>query len=179
MGDAIIMRKGLKETYDWYESRGKQFIDKYTNVGEYVKKYNEVNDTNEVSGVYLISFNACPIVVGESCQMGVRFMEHMKALEEYGEERWGVNIDEIKTGKVAIKIEILKTGLLNEQDRRETEIIGIKEHQPILQVKYEKYYPNDKAQKQNGRWLLRHEIREDQNIKRKYRRERIKEFLDL
>ena len=31
------MRKGLKETYDWYESRGKQFIDKYTNVGEYIK----------------------------------------------------------------------------------------------------------------------------------------------
>ena len=45
------MRKGLKETYDWYESRGKQLIDKYTNVGEYVKKYNKVNGTNEVSGV--------------------------------------------------------------------------------------------------------------------------------
>lgn len=173
------MRKGLKETYDWYESRGKQFIDKYTNVGEYVKKYNEVNGTNEVSGVYMICFNNLPIAIGESSQMGVRFMEHVRALEEDGKELWGVNIEEIKAGKITIKIEVLKTGLLNEIDRRDAEIGEINEYQPIFQVEYEKYFPNDKAQKQNGRWLLRHEIREDQYIKRKYRRERIKEFLDL
>jgi predicted aldo/keto reductase-like oxidoreductase len=80
------MRKGLKETYDWYESRGKQFIDKYTNVGEYVKKYNEVNGTNEVSGVYMICFNSLPIAIGESSQMAVRFMEHVRALEEDGKD---------------------------------------------------------------------------------------------
>ena len=108
------MRKGLKETYDWYESRGKQLIDKYTNVGEYVKKYNKVNGTNEVSGVYMICFNNLPIAIGESSQMGVRFMEHVRALEEDGKELWGVNIEEIKAGKITIKIEVLKTGLLNE-----------------------------------------------------------------
>lgn len=179
MGDVIIMRKGLKETYDWYESRGKLFFDEYTNVGEYVNKYYKAKDTNEASGVYMIRFNNLPIAIGESSQMGVRFIEHMRALEEDGNELWGVNIEEIKTGKVTIKIEVLKTGLLNEIDRREAEISGINEYQPIFQVEYEKYSPNDKAQKQNGRWLLRHEIREDQYIKRKYRRERIEEFLDL
>ena len=74
---------------------------------------------------------------------------------------------------------VKKWQVLAEIDRRDAEIGEINEYQPIFQVEYEKYYPNDKAQKQNGRWLLRHEIREDQYIKRKYRRERIKEFLDL
>ena len=106
-------------------------------------------------------------------------MEHMKNLEENGKDFFGVNMEEIKNGKITVKIEILKTGLLNEADRRDAEISGINEYQPIFQIKYDKYYPKDKAQKQNDRWLLRQDIREDQYIRRIYRRERLEEFLDL
>jgi len=173
------MRKALKETYNWYNTGGKTFIERYTNVGDYVKNYFETNGTKEVSGVYMILFNEVPVAIGESSQMGVRFMEHMKNLEENGKELFGVNMEEIKNGKITIKIEILKTGLLNEADRIDAEISGINEYQPIFQIKYDKYYPKDKAQKQNDRWLLRQDIREDQYIRRIYRRERLEEFIDL
>lgn len=172
------MRSELTELYYWYEKGGgREFFKAYTNISDFVENYYKSNGTKEVSGVYIIKFNDIPIAIGESRQMGVRFLEHMKVLNDNGEWYWGLNISYVKNGIVDVTIEILEDNILVEADRRKIEEEKINLLQPILQIKYDKYYPNDKIQYKNGVKVARQDIRIDQYILKKLRKERVSEAL--
>lgn len=174
------MRVELKEVYNWYEKNGgKIFIERYTNQADFIKKNYKTNGTKEVSGVYLIKFNDIPIAVGESKQLGVRFLEHMERLVLNGEWYWGLNPSEVENNNVKLTIDILENGLLNGTYRENREVKMIDKIQPIFQIKYDKYYPYDKSEKKNGKWVDRGEIRSDQYIRRKLRKERVNDVLNF
>lgn len=178
------MRRELVEAYKWYEEdNGKAFFQEHTNMSDFVSKHSKNKGTKEVSGVYMINYQIksngvlFPVAIGESDQMGVRFIEHMKNLDEKGELFWGISPSSMKEKGIEIIIDILEDNLLEEADRRKKEAEMIIKHTPILQAKYAKYYPSDKAENKNGRWLIREDVRIDQYIKRALRKERVNEEL--
>ena len=171
----ITMRSELKETYKWYEEgNGEFFIREHTNVSDYVRKHLKGNGTKEVSGVYMISYEIIasgariPVAIGESRQMGVRFIQHMKKLNEEGELFWGISPSVMKEKGINISIEIIEDNILNETDRKKKEAEMIKTRKPILQTKYDKHYPSDKAEKKGPI---------DQYIKKHLRKERVNDVL--
>ena len=178
------MRSELVEAYKWYEEgNGNAFFQDHTNVGNFVREHSKNKGTKEVSGVYMINYKIkangvlIPVAIGESDQMGVRFIEHMKKLDENGELYWGISPSVMKEKGIDISIDILEDNILEETDRRQKEAEMIIKIKPILQIKYDKYYPSDKAEKKNSRWLIREDIRIDQYIKKPLRKERVSEEL--
>ena len=182
----ITMRSELKETYKWYEEgNGEFFIREHTNVSDYVRKHLKGNGTKEVSGVYMISYEIIasgariPVAIGESRQMGVRFIQHMKKLNEEGELLWGISPSVMKEKGIKISIEIIEDNILNETDRKKKEAELITTRNPILQAKYDKHYPRDKAEKRGTIWVKRDDIRPDQYIKKPLRKERVNDELSM
>lgn len=176
----IRLRTELRAAYNWYEREGgREFFKEYTNIADYVEKYYKTNGTKEVSGAYMIKFNDIPIAIGESAQLGVRFIEHMQRLKENGELFWGLDPLMVEKGYVDLTINILEDNILEKDVRLKKEEEKIIEFQPILQIKYDKYYPNDKILIKNGIRVSRDKIRTDQYINRKFRKERVSEALKL
>jgi|SRR5699024_5372277 len=172
----------MSKIIQWYEDGpGKSFINEYTNINEYVMRNYKEMDSKEVSGIYIIKFNDLPIYIGESGQMGKRFVEHMYNLATDGINFFGVKLNEVIEKKVKVRIDILENELIDISIRKKKEVEAIKKHEPILQVKYKRYHPRDKFFKNNktNEWLIRDEIRDDICIRKKLRRERITEALEL
>src|SRR5699024_2175905 len=170
----------MTKIINWYEDGpGKNFINEYTNVDEYVMKYYKEKDSKEVSGVYIIKFNGVPIYIVESGQMGKRFIEHMYNLVTDSVNYFGVTLNKIVTKKIKVRIDILDNDLLDVSVREKKEIDEIETYEPVLQKKYERYYPRDKALKDNKtfKWMKRDEIRSYICIRKEFRRERILEEL--
>ena len=175
--------KSCRPEIEWYEKgAGKNFVREYISqqcdwIEENYLKMPNLDDEN--CGIYGIYFNEKCIYIGESSEIARRWLKHIYHLNNDPINYWGIDLNEICSNTVVVKMLIIENGVFDEECRRKLEIKYIEKFNPILQRKIDKYYPNDKAEKKRDIWLQRDEVRPDQCINKKYRREIVKLILQI
>ncbi|MCD2347178.1 hypothetical protein [Clostridium guangxiense] len=177
------MKKNSRLEIEWYEKGGgKNFIKRYI-YQQYMwieKNYFKMpNSDAQNCGVYGICFNDRCVYIGESSEIACRWLAHIYHMCVNSRDYWGLDIQEIETATVNIKMQVIDDGLVDEEQRRYLEFKYIDKYNPILQLRIDKYYPNDKAEYDKVRniWLPRDEVRPDQCVIKKYRREVIEKSI--
>ncbi|WP_338657020.1 hypothetical protein V6B14_22720 (plasmid) [Sporosarcina psychrophila] len=84
-------------------------------------------------GVYCIQFNDIPVYVGEGVKASDRLLVHAHNLYREPLVYFGVEEEEINSGKVKIQVRILKEKLSDDELRKENELSCIKQLKPLLQ----------------------------------------------
>lgn len=125
----------LKEEYqpaqDWYKkSDSWEWIER--NIPT-LNKLLEKNYSKIQPGVYCIQFNDVPVYVGQALKASDRLLVHAHNLYRKPNVYFGVEEEEINSGKVKIQVTILKENLSPENLRKENELSCIKKLKPVLQ----------------------------------------------
>ena len=124
----------LKEEYvpahEWYlESDSKAWIEKNipTLTELLVKNYRQIQPA-----VYCIKFNDIPVYVGEALKASDRLIVHAHNLYRKPLDYFGVEEQEISSGKVEIQMTILKDNINDYELRKQNELLCIDQLGPLL-----------------------------------------------
>lgn len=125
------LKKEYEPAIEWYKkSDSRIWIERnIPSLNELLEKnYRQIQ-----SGVYCIHFNDIPVYVGQALKISDRLLVHAHNLFREPLVYFGVEEEEINSGKVKIRVTILKENLAQENLREEHELFCIKELEPVLQ----------------------------------------------
>lgn len=126
----------LKEEYqpalDWYKkSESREWI--MRNIPT-LNELLEQNFSKIQPGVYCIHFNDIPVYVGQAKKASNRLLVHAHNLYRKPLDYFGVEDEEITSGKVSIQVTILKENISQESLRKVNELSYINKLKPVLQT---------------------------------------------
>lgn len=173
----------MQKYVDWYyKDGGDALIHKLVPECSTYIEYNGTirNEGNTgLMGIYGIYLNDKLVYVGESKNIAHRFLQHMYNMIKE-ETEWGIKLQHLLDGVVKVRLEIIETNLVSEEERTERELHYIKKLLPLLQRPSIKYYPDDKVMyDRRGIKVPREHIPEDRCVLPHIRKEVIKEELKL
>lgn len=130
----IAYKRYLKEEYqpaqDWYKkSDSREWIER--NIPT-LNKLLEKNYSKIQPGVYCILFNDVPVYIGQALKASDRLVVHAHNLYRKPLVYFGVEEEEINSGKIKIHVTILKENLSTKEMREEYELSCIEQLKPLL-----------------------------------------------